>query len=635
MAKQKIFRFVQVGVLGAALTALAPACTDDHFDVQDGGGVGANATQTLWEQIKATQNLSRFATLVEKTPYFKDEAHPVKDYYFKDVLNGTQILTVFAPTNDAFTDAEYQELLGLCQTDPYDVYLRLVGNHITRNRYTATGTGEENLVMVNSKKATFNRAAKTFKDIPLLTSNIPAVNGTLHIIGQQSPFSYNIYEYIKAHGNEFGHLKEWVTAHDTIYFNTALSAEGGSDANGNPIYVDSVYSRLNTLFSKSYTKTGEEWVMPLKGFGFSGSLEYEDSTYAMILPTDAAWEAAKADMLPYYNYADSYADMYRENRDNASSAIPGNNNWLTEFNRSAPTISGAPDSLQELAINMDLASPLLFNIRQQPRLHGQTGFWNAESFQQTPMPKMFNMRVDTFRVEKETVGDVKALLFDNQTPVTVSNGLVYPVNNWNFMKVYGAKDVIVKANAMAVFKRSYMAPTTTSWETFDNTGKLVTDSLLGAITASGNQYGFLYVQNGTSQPNVTFKLTDDENDHQVLSGITYEVHIVMVPDFYRYDNDSIASDVLMNKLEARISYRGLNDRGVIAEINSSKMSFEYDGQSVQDLLIGEIQFPYSYKNIENSYPLINITSSARSSDLRGGYQHAFSLDRIYLKAKEE
>ena len=199
MAKKKIFRLIQAGFAAVVLAMTLPACTDDHFDVKEGDGMDANATKTLWEQIEARRNkdLSRFATIVEKTPYFKDEAHKAfKDaaktqpYTYKDVLSGTQILTVFAPTDDAFTDAEYQEYLTLLEgsmEDQYDVYLRLVGNHICRNRYTATGTGEEKLVMINGKKATFNRATKKFKDIDLLTEgdkpqyNIPAVNGTLHL----------------------------------------------------------------------------------------------------------------------------------------------------------------------------------------------------------------------------------------------------------------------------------------------------------------------------------------------------------------------------------------------------------------------------------------------------------------------
>lgn len=82
MAKKKIFRLIQAGFAAVVLAMTLPACTDDHFDVKEGDGMDANATKTLWEQIEARRNkdLSRFATIVEKTPYFKDEAHKA----FKD-----------------------------------------------------------------------------------------------------------------------------------------------------------------------------------------------------------------------------------------------------------------------------------------------------------------------------------------------------------------------------------------------------------------------------------------------------------------------------------------------------------------------------------------------------------------------
>ena len=64
MIQGKITRCIQAGILGVAI-ALLPSCADDHFDVQDGGGVGENATLTLWEQIKANPVLSNFAKIAE------------------------------------------------------------------------------------------------------------------------------------------------------------------------------------------------------------------------------------------------------------------------------------------------------------------------------------------------------------------------------------------------------------------------------------------------------------------------------------------------------------------------------------------------------------------------------------------
>lgn len=654
MAKKKIFRLIQAGLAAFAIAMALPSCTDDHFDVKEGDGMDANATQTIWEQIEARRgkDLSRFATIVEQTPYFKDEAHKAfKDdaktqpYTFKDVLSGTQILTVFAPTDDAFTEEEYQDYLTKLKgsmEDQYDVFLRLVGNHITRNRYTATGTGEEKLVMINGKKATFSRSAKKFKDLNLLNSNdasksgidynIPAVNGTLHLIPQQSPFAYNIYEYIKSHGDQFGLLKEWITSFDTIYFSEALSVENGSDANGNPIYVDSVYMRTNTLFRYiDYSENGEDWVMRVKSF--HGDLEEEDSVWALAAPTDLAWNNALQENAPYYKYATLYVNKAYEDEGNVDRTIP----------KDGPMDA---DSLKELAMRMDLASTLLFNVRQQPRTLTHLGFWSAEEFKTTAMPKIFNTRLDTFFV-KEPLTDVKPFILGSAEPVQISNGLLYPIDSWNFFKGEKAKDVEVKVSYQTIFKRENMKGST-EYNTFNNeTSKLVNDSLLGSVS---KDY-FITFSNGSAAPEVNFKLIDQENNHQVMSGVEYEIGVVLVPDFYRWSPDSIMAStsteipVKKNKLQIRITYNDgtLTSKGKVSEKQTEKFAFEYEGQRVDTVWLKKsneelitVTFPVSYKNITDSYPTMSLTSTANRNETAAGkeYQHAFSLDRIILRAKE-
>ena len=640
---------MQAGLAAIVIALTLPACTDDHFDVKEGDGVDANATKTIWEQIEArrTSGLSRFASLVEQTPYFKDEAHmaykddaKTQPYTYKDVLNGTQILTVFAPTDDAFTEAEYQEYLTMLQgsmSDKYDVYLRLVGNHICRNRYTATGTGEEKLVMLNGKKGTFNRSTKKFKDLDLLVQNgqpcynIPAVNGVLHLINQQSSFAYNLYEYIKAHGDQFGLLKWWITSHDTIYFNESGSVENGSDANGNPIYVDSMYRRTNTLFShRDYSKADEEWVMNLKTF--QGDLEKEDSVFALAAPTDAAWNAFMQDYDSCYTYAQLYVNKNYEDQDVADRTLP--KDGLIN-----------PDSLKELAMNMDVASMLLFNVREQLRTKTHLGYWSAEEFQSTEMPKIFNTRLDTFFVEKPET-DVKPFILGNAQPVKVSNGLLYPINSWNFFKGKKAMDVEVKVEPRSLFKMSTMNSSYQRYTFNNEKSALVNDSLLGSVS---KDY-FFYFSYGTSSPTIDIKLIDTENNHQVMSGIDYEVGIVMVPDFYRWSTDTIMASVPTevpvkgNKLQVRIKYNdGTLSKGKVNERQTEKMNFTYKGERVDTVWLLNtdstkytLRFPVSYKNITESYPTMTITSTASVKETGAGMdlQRAFSLDRIILRAKK-
>lgn len=660
MARKKVIRFIQAAFMVAAVVAAIPACTDDHFDVRDNAGEeGANATQTIWEQIQANPQLSKFATLVEKTPYFKDETHPISKadgtpYTFKDVLNGTQILTVFAPTNNAISDEEYQELLGKCTTDPYDVYLRIVGNHITKNRYTATGTGDEKLVMVNGKKAYFSRdrklisgtqlsAATASQLIPLMQGyyNIPAVNGTLHVIDQQLPFHYNIYQYIKQHAEQFDSLRTWLISHDTIYFIPSLSVENGSDENGNPVYVDSFYTRSNTLYSfRTGSTTGVEWLMDLKGF--SGNIEAEDSVWGMILPTDEAWRNAVDTYKKYYNYAPKYFNKYEQDT---------NPDATEEF-----VVN--PDSIIRLAMNMDIASMLLFNIRQQPRTPQHPGYWTAEEFERASMFKMFNTRRDTFTIAKEvsymrdtipatkwvvdSAANVKALLTDNATPIAVSNGLLYPVNNWNFFKPFKSKDVEIKVSGLSIFQQTEMGITEVEYRSFPNANSaLVTDSLLGAVSED-----YFYKFSSTGDATVQFKLRDQDMDHDIMSGVKYRIGFVMVPDFYFWSTDQIIPGTkYKHKFTVTIKHLKGDKNGKItdSETDFRNKPFEYDGERVDTIWLADsktgedilYESNFSYKNLTRSYPVMTLKCSANPNDQKNGYNSDFCIDRIIFRAVDE
>ena len=48
----------------------------------------------------------------------------------------------------------------------------------------------------------------------------------------------------------------------------------------------------------------------------------------------------------------------------------------------------------------------------------------------------------------------------------------------------------------------------------------------------------------------------------------------------------------------------------------------------------DVEFPVSYKNLNNTYPVLHIKSDLKSSDVRNGYSRAFNIDRIILKSKQ-
>lgn len=665
------------GMLGMALIVAIPACTDEHFDVQEGseGDPLSNATLTLWQQLESKPDLSKFASIVERTPVFKDETHPIKGYTFKDVLNSNQVLTVFAPSNEAFTDAEMMEYENLLATRPYDVYLRLVGNHIATYNYVASGTGVEDIIMINNKKATFDRANHKLKDLTLTQYNIPATNGTLHTLNAQSSFAYNIYEYLRKHRDDYPELNRWLTAHDTIRFNPSASAEAGANPEtGEPIYVDSVYYRENSLYYGSYYRSGEDWEMLHKGL--NANMEAEDSLWAFVLPSNAAWLAMKTKMDPWYKYAPEYLDMTQ---------LDGTNNTTSETEAKKTNIRTIPDTIWKDAIDMDLVSPLSFNIRRQPRTSTHQGVWSAEEFQATQMAKMFNNRADTFTVAErvkttEDSEDVKSLLFGTGEPVEVSNGLIYPVNSWNFYDTYGAQDVEVKVDAYnSIYQRGrYNLSTADQKNTKEYTyvGQYEQKAFNNATSKLAKKHGsvsenyFYYIckDDGESQSSVTLKLKDWERDHQIMSNIDYEIGLVLVPNFYRFDIDNYYDPAYgyynpddlpieeydpdgsilkqyfrTDSIQVDFSWINLSGKEQKTTIKAARFFCCYEGENVDTVWVhhdkatenGVINFPASYKNLRYAYPTITITALKNNDTKKRGHVSYFGIDRVILRAKKD
>ncbi len=642
MIRTNFTKVILMGVWSMALAISLPSCTDDHFDIPEDTETTGGGTQNLWALLESNEELSNFTQIVEKTPFFKDEKHKVEGYTFKDVLSGNQVLTVFAPDNDAFTETDVQEYEELLQTSPYDAFLRLVGNHIVKNRYVASGMNPqgkaERVIFINNKKGYFDREAKTIKDVALEVSNIAATNGVLHVIGEQIPFAYNIYEYIRAN-KDYSHLNEWISQHDTLYFNSTSSAVAGTNPEtGEPIYVDSVYTRFNSLYWYSYQPNSVEWVMPHKGL--NANIEQEDSTWAMVLPTDAAWEEATEALKPYYNYVEYYYDMTLV--DALLKDDPDAQKNMTLL---------VKDTVQEAAINMDLVSPLVFNVRMQRRTPEQTDFWTVETFLQYKMSKLFNTRADTFMIDDAGTPDPRDILFEGKDPIHVSNGLIYPVDHWNFRNMNKAYNVEVKAYPYSIFQNVRYNLTESEQKSGNYTYMADYGSMSfnnGGIFApkygwvSKSSYMTFYRNSG--EPKVCFKLRDNSEDRQILSNIPYEVGVVLVPDFYRTNQDpeEYPEAVKKNRLNVTIKYLSDSKTEKTTKLKKaddtgrSRTYLEYDGLTVDTIWMDEtITFPCSYRNLTKAYPIITIGTERITQKMENeGYQPRFNLDRIILRPKQ-
>lgn len=645
---KNVNKFIGAIALGAGLLTI-PSCSDtwdDHYGI-GGDDTSASTTETLWDIISSNPKLSRFKEIAEKSTYYRDEIHPQIGYTFKDRLQSSTLETVWVPEDDAISDAMYNKLLEMTETRGYTVQQQFMANSMAMWRQLVTGGGvydTDTLTMLNGKKMAFNKSVPSMQGINIDKNqmNISASNGVLHILEAPLPFTYNIYEYLKdsvnAEDNNLKKYHEIVVENDTTYFSEDNSVEGAPDINGNPTYVDSVYFTSNTMFYSTHNypssvKT-EQYLTYDESIG--ANINSEDSTFIMLMPTDAAWQAAHDMLEPYYKYSPVYAD----------------NEKLQDNDDAAPRRLDV-DSLKEKCIDMDIASPLCFNLNMQPNSAGRIGQWKLDDFMaNSSQAKYFlNTYGDTLRTDDNWD---KTTLLQGST-VDLTNGIGIKKTSWDIPAKLYKPDVYVELGNRSVYAFTKSEGT---WDyyriNYENTKSWMSEEErpfnddFYCLSPPVNQY---------NQPKFSFKLkgTDGENrESEVMSG-KYDIIAVMVPNYYitsrsekeitprvgelssdathvKVGNDTIP---VKHQLMATIYYCDGSDNGKQAQF-TTPTPIAYDGQKIQEVvLFQDFEFPYSYKNMIHSYPVLEITSKQlMSADRMQGNTTYLCIDRIILRSKD-
>lgn len=638
-------KYIGAIALGSVILA-APSCSDTwdaHYDAGD----GTSATLSLWEQIEQNPNLSKFADIAKASYYYKDEAHPLtqdgKVFTFKDMLSGTQLLTVWAPENSAISDEDYQKWMEMVETNPYAVQQQLMANSMSLWRQVATGGGIDTLRMLNGKKLAFDKDNLTLASVKMNEVNIAATNGTLHTTGSTLPFNFNIYEYLKdrnnAQANMLGTFHDYIIDNDTTYFSENNSVEGNPDANGNPTYVDSVYVTTNAMFRQTKrfpTQTNTDNYLSYQE-SFGANIESEDSSFVMVMPTDQAWEQAKAKIEKYYNYASIYVDNEKAN------------NGAKDVYRSLGTEEQI-DSIKQQSIKNDITSPLCFNVNLQPNGVGKKGVWNAAEFiaDGGVTPKyLLNTYNDTLRTDENWD---KSKILEGKA-IEMSNGYGIVADNWNVPRKLYKPDLTIEVGYRSFYNITQANTTgTAESRAFSNTANAAWCDSTGHV--SEDNFYHIYPASATGNPKFEFKLQGTHGENQesdVMSG-KYDIYVVMVPNYYMTSNDSTIAYTLgtngtaqvvngdtipvKHKIVATLNYCNNNANGKDASVSTNPV--DYQGEVVDTLLLFEdFEFPYSYKNLRYSYPTLTITTKTTSSERKAGYSNNICIDRIILVSKEE
>ena len=641
--------------MGTALMAV-PSCTDtwsEHNLTED----AYTANESLWEVLEGREDLSNFREIVQKAKFYRDEHHPAftiegEDtvyYTFKDVLNGNTPVTVWAPSNEAMTQEEWDKFAAMAETDGYNLQQQFLGNHIALYRKTMTKSGQETFRLINSKFATINYDDSKLQKSLVVEKNIGARNGLLHVLESHNEFLYNLYEYIKFSG-DVNTFSEYLVKRDTLYFEPSKSIEGLPDANGNPTYVDSVYVLNNMMFDRDSENptsidANDAWMNNLNMF--HAQLNTEDSAFVMVVPTDLAWETVVNKFKPFYKYVSTYPRMDKtkisSTKASTSSIFGARKSY--ENGKGYETV----DSLQDVNINMDIITPLVFNVNLQPN-NGTV--WTLEKFMNGGYREceyLLTTVGDTIRDVYEVVNGIKTLVWSKNSlfedtnvkeQKEMSNGYAIVTDKWNYPRSYWMRDIDVDAS---VFK-TYDKAASTNTEEFDINNTISKDWIDEYGRCSEQKYLHVAGRSASTNPEIAFALEGSKQGYADAMSGKYDVQIVLVPRWYETSQDGARDTTAViqkNRLICTLYYWDENLIGG-SDLNYKKQNkivsdkIEYSGEKVDTITVmTDVEFPVSYKNLLQAHPVLHITSDKISKDdEKANYSRTFNIDRIILKSKE-
>ena len=641
--------------MGTALMAV-PSCTDtwsEHYLTED----AYTANESLWEVLEGREDLSNFREIIEKAKFYRDEHHPAftiegEDtvyYTFKDVLNGNTPVTVWAPANEAMTQEEWDKFAAMAETDGYNLQQQFLGNHIALYRKTMTKSGQETFRLINSKFATVNYDDSKLQKSNVVEKNIGARNGLLHVLESQNEFLFNLYEYIKFSG-EVNTFSEYLVKRDTLYFEPSKSIEGLPDENGNPTYVDSVYVLNNMMFdmnSENPTSidANDAWMNNLNMF--HAQLNTEDSAFVMIVPTDIAWETVTNKLKPYYKYVSTYPRMDKtkigSTKASTSSIFGARKSY--ENGKGYETV----DSLQDVNINMDIITPLVFNVNLQPN-NGTV--WTLEKFMKGGYREceyLLTTVGDTIRDVYEEINGIKTLVWSKNSlfedasvkeQKEMSNGYAIVSDKWNYPRSYWMRDIDVDASVFKTYDKSAATNTTE----FDINNTISKDWIDEYGRCSEQKYLQVSGRSASTNPEIVFALEGSKQGYADAMSGKYDVQIVLVPRWYETSQDGerdTTAVVYKNRLICTLYYWdesliGGSDLKYTKQNKIVSDKIEYSGEKVDTItVLTDVEFPVSYKNLLQAHPVLHITSDKISKDdEKANYNRTFNIDRIILKSKE-
>lgn len=590
---------VKAGLLGAAVLLGFTACTDDHFDIQPSTVSGSN---TIWQNVEANADLDSVAMILRRCKVMKSQTDKSAKQTYAELLATSQQLTAWLPKNGTFNAKQYLDELDSAAVlrakdemagtrAEYDVANRFARNHIARFNYESN-MGEQRIALMNSKIVNYNAGEGTFNGVKLdaANANILSSNGMLHVLDGESQFAYNIFERLQV-DSRFAKIYGDIDKYNVYTFSASSSTQGSMNHNGSMEYVDSVWSRTNSLMS-------DAWLTKLTD---------EDSLFVSVIPTDAAYEAARQKIHGLFKYAKNYNYAWdaskRDWTNKGTNALKFNTDSLTTYNVTSRILSAS-----SFSVGYNSEGPVTTSNPQAFLNHVLT----ADSLNS-------NARLVIYNKDKGNVNPI----FDGQTAddaIKASNGYIFAVDNYNYDPSYS---FIQKMNING-HNTSQVTGSTSEQAQYVTLNNENQNAEVNVDALGVDNFYYYFPVSGNSQLNIDFKLNN------VLS-TKYKISIVLLPNRVNINNIRTEDDGTVIEEKPVFDVQIRDDKGSV--IGKAVKNVSVDQDKVEKKVLWEaFEFPYAYFGLPSGYesfPVLRVSMSYAQQ--RKGKCKALSIAKVILE----
>ena len=590
---------VKAGLLGAAVLLGFTACTDDHFDIQPSTVSGSN---TIWQNVEANADLDSVAMILRRCKVMKSQTDKSAKQTYAELLATSQQLTAWLPKNGTFNAKQYLDELDSAAVlrakdemagtrAEYDVANRFARNHIARFNYESN-MGEQRIALMNSKIVNYNAGEGTFNGVKLdaANANILSSNGMLHVLDSESQFAYNIFERLQV-DSRFAKIYGDIDKYNVYTFSSSSSTQGSMNHNGSMEYVDSVWTRTNSLISDARLTY----------------LTDEDSLFVSVIPTDAAYEAARQKLQGLFKYAKSYNYAWdaskRDWTNKGTNALKFNTDSLTTYNVTDRILSAS-----SFSVGYNSEGPVTTSNPQAFLNHVLT----ADSLNT-------NVGLVIYNKDKGNVNPI----FDGQTAddaIKASNGYIFAVDNYNYDPSYSFIQKI-NINGRNTAQVTGSTSEQAQYVTLDNENQ---NAEVNVDALGVDNFYYYFPVSGNSQLNIDFKL------NRVIS-TKYKISIVLLPNRVNINNIRTEDDGTVIEENPVFDVQIRDDKGSV--IGKAVKNVSVDQNKVEKkVLWEEFEFPYAYYGLPSGYesfPVLRISMSYAQQ--RKGKCKALSIAKVILE----